>query len=202
MKNYLYILLLFTASSLLAQTPTKHSFILGGNGQLGFSFKNDESDASTFTIALQPNFGYMITEKWSLHGSIGFVYNYINIVNLQDKKRYIYNKMYFFISDKFGIYIEPQVIYNVKVTDKQNIDGNRKNQLKYQKQYSVSIGTEPGLIFFPRNDISIDCSIGGIGYSLDVEKWPAHTKLKHSFNTFIQPVGVSIGIRKYFIPRS
>ncbi len=205
------ILCVLSPAILVAQPPTP-SVILGGSGNIGFSLKNDESDAATFTMAFKPNVGFMFNQKWSLHASYGQVYNYLNYINLQDKKRYIYNKMflqfqlssrrYFMISEKFGFYIEPQILSYIKVVDKQNIEGVRKNQLKYQKQFSFSFGAEPGLIFFPKEDISIDCGIGGIGYTLDIEKWSVNTKLKHTFSTFIQPVGVSVGVRKYFIPKS
>jgi len=207
MKKLLSMALLFLASHVLSQ-PIVHSWILGGSGNIGFSLRNDDSDAATFSLTAKPTIGYAISNKWSIHGGIGVVYNYINFINLQDKKRYIYNKMYmqiqmsgrnyYMLSERFGFYLEPQVILNIKVADKQNIDGERKNQLKYQKQYAFSLGAEPGFLFFPRDNISIDFSVGGMGYSLEVEKWPSNTKLKHSFSSFINPVSINVGVKKYF----
>lgn len=207
MKKNILVTAFFYVFALQAQVR-QNDIIFGGSGNVSFAFKNDESDASTINATILPNLGYMFKEKWSVQTGVGIIYSYNNFINLQNDKRYISHKMFiqsqisfrrfWFMNNKCAFYLEPKWINYIKVRDKQNIDGERQNLLKYQKQFSLQWGLEPGFIFFPIENLSLEFNVGGLAYNLDIEKWEKNTKIKHSINTLVQPIGVSIGVKKYF----
>jgi hypothetical protein len=72
----LFVIALFTSTTLLAQNPLKKGvYNLGGSVSLYFSHDEFDNMKNDYTdISLAPSFGYFITDNISLSGKLGFSY--------------------------------------------------------------------------------------------------------------------------------
>ncbi len=171
MNKYLFVL--FLVSPLLSTGQfIKGDKFIGGTFRLSFENLTNSSQGSTSVVkgfSINPLMGFLVNEKVSIGGQIGYSY-FNSVANANQPAGTNYNsssfsiglisRRYFNISDKFIFSINGHLSF-----DRGNQTLTYSTTENKSQNYLIGAMLQPCFIFFPSPKWGIETTIGSISYN-------------------------------------
>jgi opacity protein-like surface antigen len=210
MKQLLSALLLLFVSLATWAQPSAGNISIGGTFNLQFSnIKNKTNSTSvegpsTFTFNLSPSAEYYLAQNLSAGLGLGYTFtktsDYPNSPNDVSKNSSFnimpFARMYYNLGEKVNVFGQASINLGFGKTTNETTVGGITTSTFANSTY-FSIGLQPGLQYFITNNLSLEATVGFLGYNINSTKSGNRTNSNSSLQLSFSS-GIGFGV-KYFL---